>query len=54
MCRNLSGTSESRTGTTPNSIATRFFVCLDMALTTPSTSSFSLTNPGESADHSLK
>ena len=32
----------------------RFFVCFDMALTMLCTSSFSLTNPGESADHSLK
>ena len=32
----------------------RLFVCLDMVLTMPSISSFSLTNPGESADHSLK
>ena len=32
----------------------RFFVCFDIVLTMLSTSSFSLTNPGESADHSLK
>ena len=32
----------------------RFFVCFVISPTIALTSSFSLTNPGESADHSLK